>query len=377
MPATAKTYVNGFVSQGLIFSQDNTFLTENSENGSLEFHELGLNLNYIASPKLRFSGQFLSQKVGDVVSGKPKLDYLLVDYGFYNTGLNRAGIRAGRVKTPYGFYNDSRDLPSARPGIIMPEAIYYEGLRDFMVSTDGLNLYSNHELSQGSLSLDAYIGKRNTENESSERFYLGYTSDQFDVDYFKKSGININFEPSNSNFQFNYSYLHLEPDFVLPTPIEIPNQQGTTSTLTDIEFDSRIHLLSLLYALPKHAFSMEYSDISNQGEFVVDNSPTKFSTSGEGYYAQWHWTPLYNLETWLRYSYYLGDKDGDESNTRNYSKISTAAVRWHYSPSLNLTTQYDLREGDGLVPIHEGYDRNDRNKYWSTLLLQLNYQFGF
>ncbi|CAN8142722.1 hypothetical protein THIOSC15_720004 [uncultured Thiomicrorhabdus sp.] len=71
----------------------------------------------------------------------------------------------------------------------MPEAIYYEGLRDFMVSTDGLNLYSNHELSQGSLSLDAYIGKRNTENESSERFYLGYTSDQFDVDYFKKSGI--------------------------------------------------------------------------------------------------------------------------------------------------------------------------------------------
>ncbi|CAN8142720.1 hypothetical protein THIOSC15_720002 [uncultured Thiomicrorhabdus sp.] len=37
MPATAKTYVNGFVSQGLIFSQDNTFLTETPRTVLLSF----------------------------------------------------------------------------------------------------------------------------------------------------------------------------------------------------------------------------------------------------------------------------------------------------------------------------------------------------
>lgn len=373
----ANPFINGFISQGFVYSDKNAFLTDDSQQGSFQIREFGLNLNYLASPEWRLSGQVLSQKLGDTISAKPKIDYLLADYSFYNKGLNRSGLRFGRVKTPYGFYNDSRDLPSARPGALLPDAIYYEGLRDFMISTDGANLYSNHQLSIGSLSLDAYIGTRKTDSDASERFYLGQTIDQIEINNFEKYGVNASFEPMLSNFQFNYSYLHIHPEANLLNPIAFPNTDSGFGILSDIDYKSDIHLFSIRYQLPKHTFTVEYSDIGNTISTVIDDQTNTSKFYGEGYYAQWQWLPLNQMETWLRYSYYLGNKDNGEASLRGYSKVASAALRWHFSPDLTLTAQYDLREGDALIPVHERYELSNRNKHWSVFLAQINYQFGF
>ncbi|WP_173271194.1 hypothetical protein [Thiosulfatimonas sediminis] len=376
-PALSNPYFNGFITQGLVFSDENAFLTNDSEQGSFDFREIGLNMNYIISPKWRLSGQVLSQKLGDTIPATPKVDYLLADYGFYNQGLNRAGLRFGRVKTPYGFYNDSRDLPSARPGALLPDAIYYEGLRDFMISTDGANLYSSHQLAVGSLSLDAYFGQHKTSSDASERFYLGRTIDQIEIKNFDKLGINAFFEPVSSNFQFNYSYLQIHPEVTLLSPIQFPNANNGIDTLNEINYKSDIHLFSIRYQLPKHSFMVEYSDIGNTTSTVVNDQKTTRKTYGEAYYAQWQWLPLNQMETWLRYSYYLANKDNGETSLRSYSKVATAALRWHFNADLNVTGQYDLREGDALIPIHKDYDPSTRNKHWSVFLVQMNYQFSF
>ncbi len=51
--------IHGFLTQGYVKTSDNSFFG-NSEDGSTEFREIGVNLSYRISPKLMASGQLLS-----------------------------------------------------------------------------------------------------------------------------------------------------------------------------------------------------------------------------------------------------------------------------------------------------------------------------
>ncbi|QKI89622.1 hypothetical protein [Thiomicrorhabdus xiamenensis] len=371
-PASAEVQANAFISQGFIKSYDSPFLTKDSEKGSLKLNEIGLNLNWIYNSDWRFSGQLLSQTFGDIYEGEPKIDYLLADYLIFDNGLNSAGIRAGRVKTPYGLYNDSRDYPSSRPGIFLPSAIYFEGLRDFMVSTDGVNLYSTHFLSGGTLEVDAYYGEKSTSDDSLELYLLKGIDNRGDINRMRKYGLNLYFEPNAlPNLHFNYSYMNAEPMIDLDPAV--------TSLISNARYTVGLHMLSAQYQYKNHIFSSEYLDIQTHTDIEYTFQPSdNIDTKGHAYYFQWQWLPLPSLETWIRYSYYLGNNDKrDEDNLRGYSKVSTLALRWHILPELNFTAQYDHRQGHANIPIFPDYDDNEMDKHWSVLSGQLNYHKQF
>lgn len=146
--------VHGFVSQGFIKSTDNNYLAD-SEQGSFEFTEIGLNFTKQIGERLRIGMQLFMRDLGPLGDYKPQFDWGYIDYRFFDW----LGIRAGRTKIPFGLYNEVNDIDAARVPILLPQSVYPTGNRDFLLAQTGGEVYGNIPLGPvGALEYRAYGG---------------------------------------------------------------------------------------------------------------------------------------------------------------------------------------------------------------------------
>jgi len=146
--------VHGFVSQGFIKSTDNNYLA-NSEDGSFEMSEVGLNFTTRITDELRVGMQLFMRDLGPIGNYKPQFDWFYLDYRFFDW----FGIRAGRTKIPFGLYNEVNDTPSARLPILLPQSLYPATARDYLLAQTGIELYGLVPLGVlGALEYRAYGG---------------------------------------------------------------------------------------------------------------------------------------------------------------------------------------------------------------------------
>lgn len=132
----------GFLSQGYVKTSANRFYGE-SDKGSWDLREIGVNLSYRPRPELLISGQLLSRTAGNMYDGELRLDYGLIDYAPLMDLDRTMGVRLGRLKNPLGLYNDTRDVPFTRPSIFLPQSIYFDRVRNLELSLDGGGLYGD------------------------------------------------------------------------------------------------------------------------------------------------------------------------------------------------------------------------------------------
>ncbi len=135
---TDNVEIHGFISQGYIKTADNNYLAE-TEKGSFEFNELGINFGTELSPRLRMGMQLFAQDIGDIGNDKISLDWAYADYYFNNY----LGIRVGKIKMTYGFLNEIRDFDMLRTFIFLPTSMYSLIIRDTMVAVRGTGAYGN------------------------------------------------------------------------------------------------------------------------------------------------------------------------------------------------------------------------------------------
>jgi hypothetical protein len=128
--------VHGFVSQGFLLTTDNNYLAE-SDRGSFEFTEVGLNFTKPLTDELRVGLQLFARDLGPLGNYSVKADWFYLDYR-YATWL---GLRAGRVKLPFGLYNEINDIDQARVPILLPQSVYPVQNRDFLLAQTGVELY--------------------------------------------------------------------------------------------------------------------------------------------------------------------------------------------------------------------------------------------
>lgn len=143
--------LNGFLSQGYIYTTDNDLIPNSGENGSFEFSEVGLTFSADVSDQLSIGVQFLSRDYGSVGNFDVKLDWAFADYHFSDA----FGIRFGKIKTPIGFFNTIRDIDSLRPTALLPQAVYDEHMRPVFTAHSGFDLYGSLDL--GELGLLDYV----------------------------------------------------------------------------------------------------------------------------------------------------------------------------------------------------------------------------
>jgi hypothetical protein len=158
--------VHGFVSQGVVYTNDNNWLTMNTTSGSAAMTDMGLNASVPVTDKLRIGAQVYDRNLGELGQWHPSLDWAVADYRFQDW----LGFRGGKVKTIAGLYTDTQDLDFLRPFALLPQSVYPIDLRDATIGHLGGDAYGQFPLGHkmGSLTYTAFGGHR------SDSLHSGY-----------------------------------------------------------------------------------------------------------------------------------------------------------------------------------------------------------
>ena len=127
--------IHGFISQGYLKTDHNNYMAQ-TEEGSFEFNEMGLNFGTDLTEKLRIGMQLFARDLGKDGNDDLVLDWAFADYRWRDW----LGFRVGRIKMPFGYYNSIRDFDMLRTSVFAPQSVYPEMLRDMISFMKGLSL---------------------------------------------------------------------------------------------------------------------------------------------------------------------------------------------------------------------------------------------
>ncbi len=149
--------LHGFISQGFMISTDNNYMA-NTESGTFEFTEIGVNISAELTDSLRGGIQLLSYDLGDEGNYDITLDWAFLEYRPFNW----FGLRVGRIKNPHGLYGESMDVDAARVPVLLPQGMYTPEIRYFFHAFPGISAFGSIPIDPlGSIEYNVYGGKFN------------------------------------------------------------------------------------------------------------------------------------------------------------------------------------------------------------------------
>jgi hypothetical protein len=75
--------IHGFISQGFLYSDGYNYLANDTEDGSFEYNEMGINFSRQMTDKLRIGVQFFSRDLGDAANNKITVDWAYAETESY------------------------------------------------------------------------------------------------------------------------------------------------------------------------------------------------------------------------------------------------------------------------------------------------------
>ena len=151
--------VHGYVVQAFVKSNQNSWNTTDSENGSASWNEAVVNLSLQPQAKLKIGVQGRFQLLGDSGGdGNFTVDWAQLDY----TANSYFGFRVGDVKTPMGLLNETQDIDPSYIWSLLPQGVYPIGSRNSVLSHFGGVVYGALKLGQslGKLEYRGWGGER-------------------------------------------------------------------------------------------------------------------------------------------------------------------------------------------------------------------------
>ncbi|MES9993530.1 MAG: TonB-dependent receptor [Candidatus Thiodiazotropha sp.] len=360
--------MHGFLTQAYVKTTDNHFFGD-SDDGSFEFHELGINASYRFTPRMMASAQLLSRKAGEMYDGSPDLDFAQLDYTLHSDQDDRIGLIVGRSKNSFGFYNDTRDVAATRPGIFMPQAIYWDRVRNMVLSSDGGQLHVEHQ-HQNHLFELRLIGGKTPIDENVENSYL----DPAFGPKMEQDGITLGgrllYEWDGGRFRLALSGASLTID-------------AETSLLPPGEIEIDYRVLSAQYNKGPWSFTLEYMDqpIDYAGfSDLLDIA----DTTVDGFYLQGNYRLHEDWEFFARYEeshYDEDDKDGTQTSAKLgppphafFSELWTVGVLWEPTEQLMLRAEFSQIDGTIFLSNLEN-DPGETRREWNLFSLLVSYSF--
>lgn len=290
---------HGFASQGYLRTagdlyEDGGQFGRDTNRGSFEFNEFGLNAIATPADRLRIGIQLNAYDLGKYGNDQVQLDWAFGEYqvpvAWDDLSLS---VVAGRFKTGHAFYNDYRDLDMTRTAVFLPRSTYSATFRDFFLAANGAQINGSLGLhAAGSLDFSAFTGTQNL-NESQGPMRdifasavnqdvalpgLGNLSlrlDKFDSLVLQRmNGGNLTWNTPVDGLRFKGSSLYADSfkargslTATLPQSAFLGGASGT-STKTDVEIDVR------------HWF-----DITTGAEYQVGDLTLASEVTWQYYYA--------------------------------------------------------------------------------------------
>jgi hypothetical protein len=298
--------VHGFGSQAYLISEGNNYFGD-STNGSHDFYEAAVNGSVVLGSGLLASAQVMVRDAGLTDTGKPRLDYALLDWNALQGVSSSAGIRIGRVKNTMGLYNDTRDVIFARPGILLPQSVYYDGagLRGIFFSSDGVQLYGSTTLGRHELgfSLNGALNRDFTRKEREVLLGglgLGTFPDDIRVRDLAFGQVLDSYDGGRFTFGLSYAQARLEVEPSATFPI-------------DAELKARLYVASMRYNAERFSVTAEYMYTRSKTDSSVIGDTAGASDGG---YVQFDLRLTPKWSTYARYDATFldaDDRDGSDN----------------------------------------------------------------
>ncbi len=354
--------IHGFVSQGFLKSTNYNYLTNDSNKGSFQFNEMGINFGKQVTDQLRIGAQFFARDLGDVANNKVTLDWAYGDYRFRDW----LGVRAGRIKIPFGLYGDIRDMDMLRACVILPQGVYNEHLRDTMIALNGAALYGTIPLSvAGSLEYQAQVGVGNVDAESGAGKYL---ENSLRLRYGQVHLSSFNTKTTyNGSLRWNTPLPGLAlKGTLLWTESDMPMALGATSFTLNMKNFFQVYSAEFIWK--NLTLAAEYLtcavDLAVPGISMSQRIETYY---GMGSYRFTRW-----LEAGMYYSENYpdaGERNGDNYNAPGqhnfwaWQKDAALFVRFDVNDYLALKLEGHYVDGASAVMIVDNPTRDDKN-WW-------------
>lgn len=370
--AEGEVRVHGFLTQGIVLTSDNNFLGD-SEDGSLNFRELGLNLSWRPRSDVQLSAQLLARDAGRLDEGDAALDYAMLDWTPLSFESGRAGVRVGRVKNPFGLYNTTRDVAFTRPGAILPQSIYFEVSRNLELASDGIQFYAERYGEAGNLYVRAGVGYGQVDSKSTEAAFLGRDfPGHLDSNLLRL--LNVTFEGAGGRYVLGFTSAAGSMDY--------------ESRSGEFLQDGRVHFRPIVFSaqLNREKWSLtaehflEYLRYRGLGALSPDRNVV-----AQSYYLQGTYRPAPKWETFLRYDVFYADRDDRDGRKSaaltglprfmGFAKDRTAGVRYDVTSQFMVRAEYHRIDGTAWLSSLENPDPMALERRWDMFVLLFSFRF--
>lgn len=346
---------HAFVSQGYIRTDHNRFFGD-SENGSLDFTELGASVTVNPLSGLRMSAQLNYRRAGENAPDDIRLDYGFIDYRWLDGAVRRVGLRLGRIKNPYGFYNETRDVAATRPSVLLPQSIYSDPLRDVWHSSDSVGGYYYGNFGALEVKFDGIYGRSDAIGETVARVRLPGIRADLDSRYVSLGRLGIGSD--TGSWRLAYTFGKTALDFSASEPVALERGQVREA----------INLLSAEYLLEDWIFTAEYQQLETWSR--AEKVPAVLGTS-ESWYAQSSWLFQPRWRLLLRYDDYNPDRNDSALRTRDL----TAGLRYDRDSHWMAAVEYHQVDGTAWLSPADNAELDTLENDWRMLAAVVSYRF--
>lgn len=391
--ALKEAQIHGFISQGHLKSNQNNLYGADTENGTFEFNEMGINFTNHIADGLILGIQFFARDLGDFGNDELIIDWAYADY-FYRKWFR---IKAGKLNVYHGLYNDTRDIDMLRVSILLPQCAYPELFRDVFTGIKGVGVYG--DLPMG---LSYYMGSGVIELSTESAFF--YTFSGFFQTYFEYfsqenyynsrlvwhsplSGLTLGATLIHTHIFGEGSNINITEEFLNDTGNILENpfeyfQNSADSTSNAVHMKYNIFTFSLEYTLSNLMLMAEYSE--NRLNFTNDTVNPFLEPKGElrtgGYYAALSYRFNSWFETGIYYSelyYDLKEKEdarhaivrlGDMS----YFKDMALSLRFDMNDHFICKLEWHMMKGTYFSLPTKNHDSGD---HWYLSAVKFSYNF--
>lgn len=339
--------IHGFISQGYLKSTENNFIGE-TEDGSFEFSEFGINFSKELTDKLRVGVQFFSKDLGPYGNNDVEIDWAYGDYRWKDW----MGFRIGKLKAPHGLYNETRDVDMLRSWIFLPQSVYPEVIRDATLNLLGGGIYGGIDLgSGGSISYQAMVGTQNIDaNEHLAQTLKGVTWGGTEVtnkavNVENKYVLGFTWDTPFDGLRFGGTYQKMDLNMVsefdfTQHPVIYYYGAGTWYD----QLTSETSVVSIEYTWNNLLLVGEYMWAKRVLDYASAAGPVHEVHEPDGWYmgGAYRFSDLFELGAY--YSEYYGQKDDRDGNSLNPDTGLPVFDPSHraYRKDITLSTRFDI-----------------------------------
>jgi hypothetical protein len=336
--------IHGFASQGALKSDDNNYLTNDTQRGSVDFNEFGLAVTDRVSDRMSIGAQLFARDLGTEGQDQVGLDWAYGDYRW----RDELGVRAGIIHAPLGLYGEDRDIDLDRTEVLLPQLLMYnENYRDVLESFIGAELYGDVQAgAAGSFDYDIYGGGNEIQSNNSlrDKFDDGGVNNVTAIQVKDLWGAQLIWNAPLSGLRLAGTYYQVDWDFsgtaALPAPF------GTVPFYCDAR--TTMQAASLEYSWHNWMISSEFCHGRTSEDFRLAAYGQKW-----GLQEGWYGMVGYRFNSWLAASACYTDTKiyGNTAvvSELTYQKDASAALRFDLDPHWLLKLEGHYINGDALL----------------------------